>query len=126
MTLQDQHPYDATILGLQNLYMVDSNDNLYINSPCILSADKTIIKNHTYILVESLPGNNSKVYPVMFIDGYFKEYVVYLFVQDLITQCIFIIDIEIESTENKWVLVDINCLDKLLEYKIIKSSCGKC
>ena len=42
MTLQDIFPYDSTILGLENLYMVDSEGNFFINSPCIMATDKTI------------------------------------------------------------------------------------
>jgi hypothetical protein len=128
MKLQDQFPYDSTILGLENLYIVDYEGNFLINSSAILTQGKTVVRNNTYLLIESLEGKNGKMYPVTFMDAYYKDGVSYLFVQDLLTNEIFSIDICLECTENqnKWVLVDMNCLSKLFDYLTLKSYCGNC
>lgn len=128
MKLQDQFPYDSTILGLENLYIVDYAGNFLINSPAILTPGKTVVRNNTYLLIESLEGKNGKMYPVTFMDAYYKDGFSYLFVQDLLTNEIFSIDICLECTENqnKWVLVDMNCLNKLFDYLTLKSYCGNC
>lgn len=126
MKLQDQFPYDSTILGLENLYIVDYEGNFLINSPAILTPGKTVVRNNTYLLIESLEGKNGKMYPVTFMDAYYKDGFSYLFVQDLLTNEIFSIDICLGCTENqnKWVLVDMKCLNKLFDYLTLKSYCG--
>lgn len=128
MKLQDKHKYDSTVVGLENLYVVDSDGNFFINSPAIMTPDKTIIRNNSYLLIESPDDKNRKIYPVTLIDAYYKECRVYLFVQDLLTQRIFILDLCLECTDekNKWVLIDLRYCNKLMDYKTIKSYCGKC
>jgi len=53
MKLQDRYPYDSAIVGLNNLYIVDYKGDFYINSPCIMVINKTIITGRTYLLVDN-------------------------------------------------------------------------
>lgn len=126
MKLQDKHKYDSTVVGLENLYVVDSDGNFFINSPAIMTPDRTIIRNNSYLLIELPDDKNRKMYPVTLIDAYYKECRVYLFVQDLLNQRIFCIDIVVNDSVKKWVLVDMTCLSELSDYLIIKSYCGNC
>jgi hypothetical protein len=128
MKLQDKHKYDSTVEGLENHFLIDSEDNFFINSPAIISLDTTLIRNQTYLLIDSVKDKNGKMYPVLFLDAYFKDGMVYLFVQDMLTQRIFTLDLCLECTDekNKWVLIDLKYTNKLMDYKTIKSYCGKC
>jgi hypothetical protein len=126
MKLQDKHKYDSTVVGLENLYVVDSDGNFFINSPAIMTPDKTVIRNNSYLLIKCSYDEKRKIYPVSLIDAYYKDCRVYLFVQDLLTQRIFCIDIVMDDSVNKWLLVDMTCLSELWDYLIIKSYCGNC
>ena len=127
MRTEDKNKYDSTILGLNNLYVVDNEGNYYINLPAIMATDKTIKRNNTYLLIVH-SDKNSKMYPVILLDVYFEDGFVHLNVQDIRTQKKFAIDHCIECAETKctWRLIDMDYLNELLDYKTIKSFCGKC
>ncbi len=110
MKAQDQHTYDNTILGLENLYMVDYEGNFFINSPCIMATDKTISAGRTYILVDYTNGKNSRMYSVVLLDVYCEDYVIYLIIRDLLSHRIFNINLYIDDGEIRglWVLIDMD------------------
>lgn len=86
MKLQDLHPYDKTIVGLNNLYIIDYEGNFYINSPCIMATDKTICTGRTYLLVYYHRATGVNITDVRLIDVYYDEGVINLTVQDIISQ----------------------------------------
>jgi hypothetical protein len=86
MKLQDLHPYDSFIVGINNLYVVDYKGDFYINSPCILATNKTISTGRTYLLVYSHIGTGVKMTDVELIDVYYDEGVINLIVQDIFSQ----------------------------------------
>ena len=128
MKLQDKHKYDSTIVGLENLYVINYEGNFFINSPAIIAPNATLIPKNSYLLINSHNVETGKMYPVVFLDSYFKDGMVYLFVQDMLTQRIFILDLCLECTEekNNWVLIDLMYYNKHKDYEAIKSYCGKC
>jgi hypothetical protein len=110
MKLQDNHPYDSTILGLNDLYIIDYEGNFYINSQCVMATDKTICTGRTYLLVDCSNGKNGRMYSVVLLDVYCEDYVIYLIVRDLLSQKIFNINFYIDNDEIRslWVLIDMN------------------
>lgn len=128
MKAQTLHPCDETILGLNNLYIVDYEGNFYINSPAIMATDKTISTGETYILIVHPTDKNSLLYPVILLDVYFEADFVHLNVRDIRTQRIFTIDhcIQCPETRCTWRLIDMDYLNKFWDYKTIKSYCEKC
>jgi hypothetical protein len=110
MKAQDKYNYDSTILGLENLYMVDYEGNFFINSPCIMATDKTICTGRTYLLVDRSYVKNSRMYSVVLMDVYCEDYVIYLIVRDLLSQRVFNVDFYIDDGEIKglWVLTDMD------------------
>jgi hypothetical protein len=127
MKAQDRYPYDKAGVGLNNQYIVDYEGNFYINSPCIMVEEKTIITGNTYLLIVHPTGKKSRVYAVSLLDVYYDEGIVNLIVCDLLTQRIFTITQCIECTETscKWILAELDYLNKLIDYKTIQSYCGK-
>ena len=127
MRTEDKNKSDFTILGLNNLYIVDYEGNYYINLPAIMATDKTIKRNNTYFLIVH-PDKNSKMYPVILLDVYFEDGFVHLNVQDIRTQKKFTIDhcIQCPETRCRWFLIDLDYLNNLLNYETIKSYCEKC
>ena len=99
MKLQDKYKYDSTILGLENLYMVDYEGNFFINSPCIMATDKTMYTGRTYLLVDCSYGKNSRMYSVVLMDVYCEDYVIYLIVRDLFLHRVFNINLYIDDGE---------------------------
>ena len=126
MKLQDDHKYDSAQVGMENLYVIDYEGNFFINSPAIIAPNTTLIPNNSYLLIDSSDGN-IKMYPVLFLDAYFEDDIVYVFVQDMLTRRIRTLELNIECTDaQNWVLIDITYYNKLMDYRLIKSYCSKC
>jgi hypothetical protein len=127
MKAQDQYPYDKAIVGLNNLYVVDNKGNVYINSPCIMVEEKTVATGNNYLLIVHPTDKKCIIYAVRLLDVYFDDGIVNLIVCDLLTQRIFKINQCIECTEArcKWILAELDYLNKLIDYKTILSYCGK-
>jgi hypothetical protein len=117
MKLQDKYKYDSTILGLENLYMIDYEGNFFINSPCIMATDKTIYSGRTYLLFDCTNGKNGRMCSVVLMDVYCEDYVIYLIVRDLLSQKIFNINFYIDNDEIRglWVLIDMDFFIKRLK-----------
>jgi hypothetical protein len=128
MRLQDKHPYDSTVVGLANKYVVGPDGSFYINSSAIMAADKTICTGETYILISHHLGKNGKMYPVELLDAFYEDSTINLIVYDLISQRTFKINqcLECADIQCRWMLFDMVYLNKLLDYKMIKSYCEKC
>jgi hypothetical protein len=110
MRLQDYFQYDKTIVGLDNLYIIDYEGNFYINSPCIMATDKTISTGRTYSLVYSHRATGVKMTDIELIDVYYDEGVINLTVQDIISQKTFRIRQYIKCPQNacKWFLIELS------------------
>ena len=128
MKLQDLHPYDSFIVGINNIYYIDYESNFYINSPCIMATDKTIITGRTYLLVYNHGGTSVNMTDVRLIDVYYDEGVVNLIVQDIISQKTFCLNQYIKCPQNlcKWILIDLNYYIDKMNAIAIQSYCGKC
>ncbi len=128
MKLQDLHPYDSAIVGLNNVYRVDYKGDFFINAPFIISPNKKISTGSTYVLIY-LPNNkNKKVHLVGLLDVYYDNAVIFLIVQDIVSQETFAIDQQIECTSDhyRWILIDFDYLTEELNTEIVKSYCGSC
>jgi hypothetical protein len=127
MKLQSMHPFDETIIGLDNIFHTIGDNSFYVNCPCILATDNIITIGKEYILIDNPKGTGIKVFDVKLMDGYYKAGIVYLFVQDVNSQRIFTVKNYIECGENecKWMLVDLDYfIDRINANN--KSSCEKC
>jgi hypothetical protein len=128
MRLQDYFHYDSAIWGLNNIYIPIRDSSLYINVPFILTTNKIVTNGKQYILVFHSPEEGIKNYNVEFVDGYFKDSIIHLFVQDVITNRIFTIDQYILYTKSQcsWVLYDMEHYDKKCDNKSVTTYCEKC
>ena len=128
MKLQDLHPYDSFIVGINNIYFIDYKGDFHINAPFILAPNKTISTGNTFVLIYSPNSKNKKVHLVGLLDAYYDDGVIFLIVRDILSQETFTIDQMIKCTEDhyKWVLIDFDCIVEELNTDIIKSCCGSC
>lgn len=128
MRLQDYFQYDSAIWGLNNIYIPIGDSSLYINVPFILTTNKLITNGKQYILVFNSPEEGIKNYNVELVDGYFKDSIIHLFVQDVISHRIFTINQYIQCTKSQcsWVLYDMEHYDKKCDYKAVTTYCEKC
>ena len=128
MKLQDFQPIDSTILGLDNVYHTIGKYSHYINSECIQTPKKIITKGKDYLIAStSAKGFDSIVHKVKLLDGYYNKGFVYLFVMDLQTDRVYIVDLFIECPEDKCtcLLYELKDFNKLKDYQAVKSYCGK-
>jgi len=67
------------------------------------------------------------LHQVKLLDAYYNKGYVYLFVMDLRTDRVYIVDLCMECPKDKctWLLYDLNDFNKLKDYQAIKSYCGK-
>jgi hypothetical protein len=92
MKAQDLYPIDSTIVGLNNVFHAVGDDSFYINSPCLMVHKKIVSKKKHYILFYNPKGTGLTMIDIILLDGYYKEGIVHLFVQDINSKRIFIID----------------------------------
>ena len=113
--LQDLFPFHSTVAGLNDVYVAsDDGYSFYINTPCIVALDKTIIKNKTYLLLDletddhQIDAFNVKVLDALF----YKDGSVYILVQDIETDKKRIISQFLDSHTHycPWFMIDVNYL----------------
>jgi hypothetical protein len=128
MNLQDQHPFDSTVLGLNNIYHTIGNDSFYINSDCIIATGKVITKGKSYVIFSSPTETGVKMINVRLVDVYYQKDVIHLIVQDIRSQRVSTIDHCLKCPKNDctWILIDINYFIDKMDAKAIQSYCGKC
>ena len=128
MKLQTFVPYDSALIGLNNFYHVIGDTGFYINSDCIMTPRKIITKGKQYLLASTPPqGSETTVHKIRLLDGFFYKGFVYLFVIDLNSERVYIVDMCMECPDGKctWVLYDMKDYNKHKDYTAIKSYCQK-
>ena len=128
MKLQDLHPIDSTLLGLDNVYHPIGAYSHYVNSEQIQIPHKIITKGKRYVIASISPhGSDAIVHKIRLLDVYYNKGLVYLFVMDLNSERVYIVDLCLECPEDKctWLLYDLKDFNKLKDYQAIKSYCGK-
>jgi hypothetical protein len=61
MKLQDLHPIDSALIGLNNFYHVIGDNGFYINSDCIMTPRKIITKGKQYIIASTAPQESDTI-----------------------------------------------------------------
>jgi hypothetical protein len=128
MKLQDKYPYDSSIVGLDNVYHPIGAYSHYVNSEQIQIPHRIITKGKRYVIASISPhGSDAIVHKIRLLDVYYNKGLVYLFVMDLNSERVYIVDLCLECTEDKcqWVLYDLKDYDILKDYSAIKSYCRK-
>jgi len=128
MKLQDLHPYDSAIVGLNNVYRVDYKGDFFINAPFIISPNKKISTGSTYVLIYAPHGKNKKVHLVGLLDAFYDDGTINLIVRDVMSQETFSINQYIKCPQNpcKWILIDFDCIVEEISTDIINSNCNTC
>ena len=128
MKLQDLHPFDSAIVGLNNVYFIDYKGDFHINAPFIIAANKSISTGNTHVLMCPNSRRNCIVHQVRLLDAYYDDGIIYLLLQDIFSQDTFTIDQQIECPQNpcKWILIDFDFIVEELHTEVIKSYCGSC
>lgn len=126
MKEQDKYPYDSAILGLNNVYYTIGNDSFYINSDCILVANKILSIGKEYFIFNfsTVPGN--KMSDVLLVDCYYYEGVIHLMVEDVQGHGVFTLShcLDCPEIDCTWVLVNLDFFHDLLDKKAIEKYCG--
>jgi len=112
-----EHKFDSAVVGLNDLYIETSEGDYYVNAKKIMVAEKTIRTGRTYLLVDSSNDNAVKVYSVVLVDVYCQDNVIYMIVQDLITQRIINVNYFIDDGEIKglYMLIDMDFFIQMLK-----------
>ena len=112
-----EHKFDSAVVGLNDLYIETSEGDYYVNAKKIMVAEKTIRTGRTYLLVDSSNDNAVKVYSVVLVDVYCQDNVIYMIVQDLITQRTINVDYFIDDGEIKglYMLIDMDFFIQMLK-----------
>jgi|ERR1035437_8137404 hypothetical protein len=128
MKLQDSHPYDSFIVGINNIYYIDYKGDFHINAPFIIAANKTLSTGNTYVLMYPNKKRSCIVHPVRLQDAYYSEGIINLVLQYILSKKTFTIDQQMKCTRDhfKWILIDLDFFNDEMNAKIIKSYCKKC
>lgn len=128
MKAQNLFDYDSAILGLNHLYSEVGEDSFFINSECILAANKIVTVGKTYILFDYPSGKCIKMTDVRLVDVYYNEDAVHMIVQNIISQHIFTIVLHVDEGEVYCtsMVVDLDYFIDQLNIKAIKQYCRNC
>ena len=128
MKAQDLFDYDSAILGLDNVYYTIGEDSFFINSGCILAANKVVTVGKTYILFDYPSGKCVKMTDVRLLDVYYNEDAVHMIVQAVTTQQVFTIVLHVDGGKVNCtsMFVDLDYFIDQLNMKAIKQYCGNC
>jgi hypothetical protein len=128
MKAQDLFDYDSAVLGLNHLYSVVGEDSFFINSDCILAANKIVTVGKVYILFDYPMGKCVKMTDVRLLDAYYYEDAVHMIVQGILSQNTFTIVLHVDDGEVycSSMVVDLDYFIDQLNLKAIKQYCGKC
>jgi hypothetical protein len=129
MKLQDQFPYDETLLGLNKVYHSVGERSHYINSYVLQTPEKIITNGQQYLIASTLLSSSKPiVHKIKLIDAYYLNGKVHLFVVDLKTEriCTEIACVECPESKCTWVMFESGDQEKLLDYLAIKSFCQEC
>ncbi len=131
MKLQDKFKYDSAILGLNNQYIASEDGTFFINHPCILIRDQTLIQNKIYLLIHECnqqpEGMSYSV--VKFIDCYYSNAVLNIFIQEIYSNEPMRIQIDFNESKTQcpWLLLDDTNLqalmDKVAEQMVVYDYC---
>jgi hypothetical protein len=126
MKLQDFFPFDATILGLKNLYYPVGTDSFYVQSECIVCKDKILTKGKRYVIVDSPTKEDLKLDEVILLDGFYYEGDFHLISRDIRTRKVTDIHFCLACQEKhcKMILVDINYFHDKMVAKAIQQYCN--
>jgi hypothetical protein len=128
MKAQDLFDYDSAILGLNQLYSEVGENSFFINSDCILVANKVVTVGKTYILFEYPYGKCINVTDVQLLDVYYSEDAVHMIVQGITSLLVFTIVLHVDGGEINCtsMFVDMDYFIDQLNLKAIKQYCGNC
>lgn len=107
MELQNLHPIDTTILGLNRIFHSIGEDSFYTSSPNILAQDRIISRGLRYFLIGTTFSVNLDINIVILLDVIYLEDKLKLIVQDVISG-------------RKYTLTDCpDCRDKFCSWVLI-------
>ncbi|WP_320112056.1 hypothetical protein [Draconibacterium orientale] len=117
MKLQNKYNYDSTILGLNNQYIASEDGTFYVNHPCILTGEQTLIPEKTYLLISGFNSDGMSYSVVKFIDCYHDNVLLHIFILDVNSQQI--LNVQIDFNENKsecpWILLDESSMKMVMD-----------
>jgi hypothetical protein len=121
MKLQDLHPYDSFIVGINNIYFIDYQGDFHVNAPFIIAANKSITTGNTYVLMYPNKRRNCIVHQVRLLDAYYSEGIINLVLQHILSKE-FTIDQQMKCTRDhfKWVLIDFDFFNDKMNANIEK------
>lgn len=116
MKLQDKFNYDSAILGLNNQYIASDDGTFFVNHPCILTGEQTLIPEKTYLLITGFNPDGMYYSVVKFIDCYHDNVLLNIFILDVHSKQP--LKIQIDFNENKsecpWLLLDESTLQTIV------------
>ena len=117
--LQDLFPFHSTLVGLNGVYVTsDDGKSFYVNTPCIVASNKTIIKDETYLLIDlEIDDPQIEEYRVKLPDAFYYDGSVNLLVQDIETIKKRVVTQFLERPMDicPWFLFDLDYLHKTLK-----------
>jgi hypothetical protein len=125
MKLQDYFPADLTLLGLKNLYSLVGKDSFYVQSECIISKHKILIKGNHYIIFDIQTKSDIKMTEVILVDLFYYTGFVYLIVRDINTRRVSKVRFSLECPEKHctMILVDVRYFTDRADERAIKDYC---
>lgn len=123
---QDLYPYDAFILGIENLYYTVDDYGFFINSKCICTPNHIVAIGKDYVLKD----NFSRAI-IELQDVYYRDGIVHIIVRDILKKCIKVVKCTIPEGKDfpcTWRILDVDYMtfnqsSKINDYPTNTSGC---
>lgn len=107
-SLQDNHPFDSALMGLNDQYIYYGNGQFYLNLPNVQTQDKRLENGHYYLLINFNNEGEKEAEVVKLVDVFCNRYEVVNILlastkKNKTTQLV--VDFESLDKEN-WMLMD--------------------
>lgn len=100
-SIQDNHPFDSALMGLNDQYIYYGNGEFYVNTPYVKTQDKKLENGHYYLLTNFNVDEEKETEVVKLVDVFSNSYKV-----------VNILLANLEKNKTIQLVVDFECLDK--------------
>jgi len=116
MKMQDLHPIDSAIIGLNDIYHIVGDNGHFINSPSIVANNKIVRTGSTYLLSISPCTPDINLVAVQLKDVYFDAGYIHLLLINILNGKTFEVNTIVRPTQDccEWKLIDLNYLSKII------------
>lgn len=117
MKLQNKDNFDLKVVGIYNQYIANDDGSFFVNHPCILVPEQTLVPDTTYLLITGFNPEGMSYTVVKFTDCYHDDVLLHVLFIDVNTNQSLRVTIDLNETKSQcpWLLLDESVLQLFVD-----------